>query len=67
MRVDSVTNALTYVKHVIIKYEKFSSVDSIINDLILKETSTGADFKTINSSIDGGSALFVLVFERTTP
>jgi len=61
------TNTLTYVKHIIVKYEKFDSVDSIINDLIVKETSTGAVFKTINSSIDGGSTLFVLVFERTTP
>jgi len=59
------TNVQTYVKHVIIKYEKFNNVDSIIDDLIAKETSFGAVFKTINSSIDGGSALFVLVFERT--
>ena len=54
----------SYVKHAIIKYEKFNDVDSIIDDLIAKETSSGAVFKTINSSIDGGSALFVLVFER---
>ena len=58
------TNIQTYVKHIIIKYEEFNNVDSIIDDLIAKETSSGAVFKTINSSIDGGSALFVLVFER---
>jgi hypothetical protein len=58
------TSIQTYVKHVIIKYEKFNNVDSIIDELISKETSSGAVFKTINSSIDGGSALFVLVFER---
>jgi len=58
------TNIQTYVKHTIIKYEKFNNVDSIIGDLIAEETSSGAVFKTINSSIDGGSALFVLVFER---
>jgi hypothetical protein len=60
------TNVQTYVKHVIIKYEKFNNVDSIIDELIAKETSSGAVFKTINSSIDGGSALFVLVFERAS-
>ena len=61
------TSTTTYVKHVIVKYEEFNSVDSIIDDLIAGETSTGAVFKTINSSIDGGSALFILVFERTMP
>jgi len=59
------TNVQTYVKHAIIRYDKFNNADSIIDDLIAKETSSGAVFKTINSSIDGGSALFVLVFERT--
>jgi hypothetical protein len=58
-------NIQTYVKHIIIKYEEFNNVDSIIDDLIAKETSSGAVFKAMNSSIDGGSALFVLVFERT--
>ena len=58
------TNSQIYVKHSIIKYENFNDVDSIIDDLIAKEASSGAVFKTINSSIDGGSALFVLVFER---
>ena len=60
------TNTRTYVKHAIIKYEKFANVDSIIDDLIARETDAGAVFKTINSSIDGGNALFVLVFERTS-
>lgn len=60
------TNVRTYVKHVIIKYEKFSNVDAVIDALIAAETAAGAVFKTINSSIDGGSALFVLVFERTS-
>ncbi len=59
------TNIQTYVKHIIIKYEEFNNVDSIIDDLIAKETSSGAVFKSMNSSIDGGSALFVLVFERS--
>ena len=56
----------TYVKHAIVGYDKFGNVDSIIDDLIAKETNTGAVFKSMNSSIDGGNALFVLVFERTS-
>ena len=60
------TGIQTYVKHAIIKYEKFDNVDSIIDDLIAKEASSGSVLKTINSSIDGGSALFVLVFERAS-
>jgi hypothetical protein len=60
------TDTRTYVKHITIKYEKFGDVDSIIDDLIAAETNTGAVFKTINSSIDGGSALFILVFERAS-
>lgn len=59
------TTTRTYVKHTIIGYDKFGNVDSIVDDLIARETSTGAVFKSINASIDGGSALFVLVFERT--
>ena len=61
----TMSNAQTYVRHAIVGYDKFSNVDSIIDDLIETETSTGAAFKTINTSIDGGNALFVLVFERT--
>jgi len=57
------TNTRTYVKHTIVKYEKFNNVDAILDDLIAKEKDAGGVFKTINSSIDGGSALFILVFE----
>ena len=60
------SQARTYVKHAIVGYDKFSNVDSIIDDLIDNETSTGAVFKSINTSIDGGSALFLLVFERAS-
>lgn len=60
------TNTRTYVKHVTVKYENFNDVDSIVSDTIARETDSGAVFKTINSSIDGGSALFVLVFERAS-
>lgn len=60
------TNIQTYVKHIVIGYEKFGNVDPMIDNLIDSETKTGAVFRTINSSIDGGNALFVLVFERTS-
>lgn len=57
-------NTRTYVKHVEVFHDKWKDIDSILGNLIIAETNTGASFKAITSAVDDGNALFTVVFER---
>lgn len=54
----------TYVKHLEIYHDNWKNIDSLLDATILKETETGATFKSITSCADDGMVLFTLMFER---
>ena len=60
-------NTRTYVKTLAIEPQQQKDIESRLDALILKETSTGATFKNITSSMDGeGYLLYTVVFERVS-
>ena len=57
----------TYVKTLALEPNQHKNIESRLDELILKETSTGATFRDITSSMDGdGYTLYTVVFERVT-
>jgi hypothetical protein len=55
----------TYVRHIGITPDKNKDIDSLVDQLILEETDTGATVKAIASCMDeAGFVLYTLLFER---
>ncbi len=54
-----------YVRHVTVDILNYKNTESILDEAILRETKTGALYKSIASFEEEGSAHYTLVFERT--
>lgn len=54
----------TYVKTLRIEPDAHRNIEALLDELILKETDTGASFRGITSCMDDGYIVYTVVFER---